>query len=146
MDENYIISILGRQIVDGEENEVSVTTLGSYVKRNHKRFIVYKEYDSQRSCKPITSILKVEGNDKVILTKKGAQTSRLILESNKRHICHYDTGFGALMIGIFTNKINCDLSDDGGQLDIVYSLDINSTLTSINEIHINIKEKNNKDV
>ena len=50
------------------------------------------------------------------------------------------------MIGIFTNKVTCNLSDSGGQLDIVYSLDINSTLTSINEIHINVKENDKKDV
>ena len=61
-------------------------------------------------------------------------------------MCHYDTGFGSLMIGIFTNKVTCNLSDSGGQLDIVYSLDINSTLTSINEIHINVKENDKKDV
>lgn len=33
MQENYLISILGRQQVDGETGEVQVTTLGSYVKK-----------------------------------------------------------------------------------------------------------------
>lgn len=146
MEENYIISIVGRQIIDDNENEVSITTLGSYCKKGENRFIIYKEYDVQNSSLPVTSVLKIEGNNKVTLTKSGGQTSRLILEPDQRHMCHYDTGFGALMIGIFTNKIVNNLSDEGGQLDIVYSLDINSTLTSINEIHINIKESNKKDV
>ncbi len=146
MDENYIISIIGRQVIDDEESEVKVTTLGSYVKKGESRFIVYKEYDSSHGSKPITCILKIEKDNKVTLTKSGAQNSKLILECNKRHMCHYDTGFGSLMIGIFTNKVTCNLSDSGGQLDIVYSLDINSTLTSINEIHINVKENDKKDV
>lgn len=146
MDENYIISIIGRQVIDDEESEVKVTTLGSYVKKGESRFIVYKEYDSSYGSKPITCILKIEKDNKVTLTKSGSQNSKLILECNKRHMCHYDTGFGSLMIGIFTNKVTCNLSDSGGQLDIVYSLDINSTLTSINEIHINVKENDKKDV
>ena len=146
MNENYIISIIGRQIIDGDENEVAVTTLGSYTKKGENRFIVYKEYDTQHSAKPITSILKVEGDNKVTLVKNGTQTSRLILENNKRHMCHYNTDFGSLMIGVFTNKIICNLSDKGGSLDVVYSLDINSALTSINEIHIKIKENEKVDV
>ena len=69
MQENYLISILGRQQVDGETGEVQVTTLGSYVKKGKNRYITYKEYDSEVNGKPVTSVLKVEGNDKVTLMR-----------------------------------------------------------------------------
>ena len=109
MKSNYLISIIGSQIIDSEESQISMSTLGSYYKKGNNRYIFYKEHDSNISKKPITSVLKVEGNNKATLIKYGKQQSRLILEENCRHICNYDTGLGALMIGVFTNKINSNL-------------------------------------
>ena len=145
MQENYLISILGRQQVDGETGEVQVTTLGPYVKKGKKRYISYKEYDSEVNGKPVTSVLKVEGNDKVTLMR-GAGSTRLVLENGKRHLCQYDTGYGNMMIGIFTSQLHSNLTDEGGKLEVRYTLDINSNLSSSNEILITIKEAENKDV
>ena len=145
MQENYLISILGRQQVDGETGEVQVTTRGSYVKKGKNRYITYKEYDSEVNGKPVTSVLKVEGNDKVTLMR-GAGSTRLVLENGKRHLCQYDTGYGNMMIGIFTSQLHSNLTDEGGKLEVRYTLDINSNLSSSNEILITIKEAENKDV
>lgn len=145
MKENYLISILGRQNMDGETGEVQVTTLGSYVKKGNNRYITYKEYDSEENGKPVTSVLKVEGNNKVTLMR-GADSTRLVLENGKRHLCQYDTGYGNMMIGIFTSQLHAHLTDEGGELEVRYTLDINSNLSSSNEILITIKEAEKKDV
>lgn len=107
---------------------------------------MYKEYDEDNPSSKITSILKIEGNQKVTLIRNGGQNSRLILEKGQRHLCHYDTGYGSMMVGVFANRIHTDLTDNGGKLEVSYSLDINSGLTSINEIFINIKEAEQEDV
>ena len=146
MQENYLISIVGKQYVDGEKGEIQMTTLGSYVTKGKNRFIMYKEYDEDNPSSKITSILKIEGNQKVTLIRNGGQNSRLILEKGQRHLCHYDTGYGSMMVGVFANRIYTDLTDNGGKLEVSYSLDINSGLTSINEIFINIKEAEQEDV
>ena len=82
----------------------------------------------------------MDGNRRVTLIRNGQQRSRLILEKGKRHLCHYDTGFGTMMVGVFADRIKSDLDDSGGSLEVSYSLDINSGLKSLNEIFINIKE------
>ncbi len=145
MQENYLISILGRQHADGETGEIQVTTLGSYVKKGNNRYITYKEYDNEEGGKPVTSVLKVEGDDKVTLMR-GAGSTRLVLENGKRHLCQYDTGYGHMMIGVFTSQLHSSLTDEGGKLEVSYTLDINSNLSSSNEILITIKEAENKDV
>lgn len=142
--ENYLISIKGRQKLDDETGEVEVTTLGSYVKKGDSRYIVYKEYNDQNA--PQTSVLKVDGESKVTLMRGGAGSTRLILENGKRHVCPYDTGYGCMMIGVFTSKVKSELDDLGGMLEVNYTLDINSNLSSLNEILITVKEANNKDV
>ena len=74
------------------------------------------------------------------LIRSGGQRSRLVLEKGKRHLCHYDTGLGSLMVGVFAQSIRSDLTDAGGTLDVSYSLDINSGLNSMNEIFVDIKK------
>ena len=141
MEENYLISILGRQTVNGEQDEVEVTTLGRYTEKNGKKYIVYKEYeDAENPQKARTSILKVEGDQKVTLIRSGGDATRLILENGKRHLCRYDTGFGALTVGVFTKSLHSDLGAAGGRLSVQYTLDVNASLASTNEIHITVKE------
>lgn len=146
MQENFLISIKGRQRVDDETGEVELTTFGSYVRRGDSRYIVYKEYTSEDKNTTRTSILRVDGDSKVTLMHGGEDSTRLILESGKRHLCQYDTEFGNMMIGVFTNRVQSELNDLGGKLEVSYTLDINSSLSSQNEIFITIKEANNKDV
>ena len=141
MQENYVISIVGRQKVDGETGEIEVTTLGNYVRKGANRYIVYKEYDAEQpSLAPRTSILKFEGGHKMTLIRGGGDNTRLILENGKRHLCQYDTGFGSMTVGVFTESLHSKLTDEGGSVDISYTLDVNSNLSSFNELHITVKE------
>lgn len=143
MQENYLISIKGRQKVEDGTGEVELTTLGSYVRRGNCRYIVYKEYTSEENDKTRTSILKIDGDSKVVLMRAGGDNTRLILESGKRHLCQYDTEFGDMMIGVFTSRVRSSLDDLGGHLELSYTLDINSSLSSQNDISITVKEAKN---
>ena len=88
----------------------------------------------------------MDGSSKVTLMRGGSESTHLILESGKRHLCPYDTGYGCMMVGIFTSKVNSELDDMGGKLEVSYTLDINSNLSSLNEILITVKEAKKKDV
>lgn len=142
-----MISIVGRQRVDGETGEIQLTTRGSYTVKGSSRYIVYQEYDEDDHTHPKTSILKIEEQEKrITLIRGGAEGTRLILEKGKRHLCQYDTGFGSLMVGVFTSTLRSSLDERGGSVDVNYTLDINSDLSSINEISITVKEAEQKDV
>ena len=143
MKEDYLISIIGRQKVDGESGEVRLTTRGSYTVKGNSRYIVYQEYDEDSQLSPQTSILKVEDQENRVTLMDG---TRLILEKGKRHLCQYDTGYGSLVVGVFTSTLRSSLGEKGGRVDINYTLDINSDLSSINEISITVKEAEQKDV
>ena len=145
MQENYMISIVGKQQVDGETGEIRIDTLGSYVKKGDHWYIAYKEYDEDDPNRYQTSILKIESGEKVTLMRDNSAT-RLILEKGKRHLCQYDTGYGSLMVGVFTSSFESTLTEQGGSLRVRYTLDINSSLSSNNEISIIVKEAAKQDV
>ena len=140
MQENYRISILGRQIVDGQPEEVELTTFGQYTIKNGKRYIMYREYEEgEPASRGRTSVLKVEPG-KVTMIRAGT-TTRLILEKGKRHLCLYDTGYGPLTVGVFTSELHDALKQKGGSLRIKYTLDIDSNLSSKNELQVKVRPK-----
>ncbi|NBK79037.1 DUF1934 domain-containing protein [bacterium D16-76] len=135
--EDYNISITGRQLYTAEDRgEVTLSTTGTYTQREGARFIAYKEYDEDDPKLAHTAVLKIEPG-KVTMIRQGSST-RLILEEGRRHLCLYDTGFGSLTVGVFTSRLNADLGREGGSLDIRYTLDIDSNLSSQNELTVTV--------
>lgn len=139
--EDYDINIIGRQDYTGldEVGEISLNTTGSYTAKGGTRFIAYKEYDAENPKVSCTSVLKVEP-DKVTMMHSGTAT-RLILEKGRRHLCLYDTGYGMLTVGVFTSQLDSSLGEQGGRVDIKYTLDIDSNLSSSNEITVEVKPR-----
>lgn len=134
--DDYNINIIGRQTYDGEVDEIALSTTGTYAQRGGARFISYKEYDEEDPKISRTAVLKVEP-EKVTLMRIGSDT-RLILEKDRRHLCLYDTGFGALTVGVFTSELKNALHSKGGRLEIEYTLDINSSASSRNELSVEV--------
>jgi uncharacterized beta-barrel protein YwiB (DUF1934 family) len=144
MEEKYLIHITNQQRVDRQKDEITLTTKGTYVMRDGKRYIMYREFD-QHDEKGQSSTLKIDYNSgapvvSLIRHDPRSGRSNLVLEEGKRHLCQYGTPYGSLTLGVFTSKIDDRLNDHGGKLELEYTLDVNSNLSSINAITITIKE------
>ncbi len=141
MNENFIISVTGTQIVDGEKETIKLKTAGEYIEKNGSRYISYKEYDNDNPNICFENTVKVEEDRMVTVIRGGPARSRLVLEKGRRHQCHYSTMVGDLMVGVFTDSVENNLNDHGGTLYVSYSLDFNAGLVSKNEIYIKVTEK-----
>lgn len=140
--DNYLISVTGIQEIDGERDQIELTTVGSYMINNRgNTYIGYKEYDEDNPAISSNNVVKVESDDKVTIIRGGGTQTRLILEKGKRHQCHYRTIMGDLMIGVFTDTIKNELTEKGGKLHVSYELDFNNEFISKNEFYIDVKEK-----
>lgn len=141
MKKEVLISIKGTVISEGAApDQIELITSGRYYNRDGNYFISYKETEGTGLKDVFTTTLKVEGEDCVTLTRRGSPGTRLILERGRRHLCHYDTGYGQLMVGVSGCHIRSKLDDSGGELSFNYTLDVNSSMISQNEVNISIKE------
>ncbi len=59
----------------------------------------------------------------VVMTRFGKVPSQLVIEKGVRHICHYETGFGSVSLGVAADEIAPELSEAGGRLRFSYTLD-----------------------
>lgn len=139
--EDYKIDIIGRQVYIGAEDtepeQVALCTTGTYTERGEARFIAYKEYEEENPRVSHTTVLKIEPG-KVTMMRPGSAT-RLILEEGQRNLCVYDTGYGTMSVGVFTSKLSHSLQQHGGKLTVRYTLDIDSNLSSCNELEVHVK-------
>lgn len=134
-----MIYIKGNDDLGGEKESIEFLTKGRYYKRDNARFLSYEEIDEE-DMKVTKTLLKVEEDRCVTLTRSGAQRSQLVIEKGQRHQCHYDNGMADWMMGIEASMIKNGLEDNGGTLDFKYSMDINAMLQSEHEVSIVVKE------
>lgn len=139
MKNNYLITITGKHTADGRVNDVSLSTFGDYRSRGGRHYIRYIETEATGFAGDVTTFM-LEGGRRAMLQRKGKSNSRLIIEKDHKHVCHYETVAGALAVGILGDVIDNQLDECGGSASLRYRLDVNSSLLSINEINITVKE------
>lgn len=139
MKKDVLISIKGVFKSDDDQDVIELFTTGQYYKKNGCYYICYEESQATGFEGSVTT-LKVDKDKMVTLERSGAAESQLIVERGVRHQCHYDVGYGDLLVGVSGSLIKNTLTDQGGDLSIKYSLDINSMYASENEMYIQIKE------
>lgn len=139
MKKDVLITIQGTQRVGKDKDSIEMMTTGRFYRKNNLYYISYEEteatgYDGCRTT------LKIGPHDKVTMTRFGPSRSQLIVEQGVRHQCQYDTGYGAMTIGVMGNQFESTLNDRGGKLFFGYTLDIEATVATENTIEITVKE------
>jgi len=77
--------------------------------------------------------------DRVVLKRGDGMSGDMIFSENQKHHFLYDTPFGSVMLGIDTHSITQNMSDDGGNLEIRYDIEVDNVSVSKNLFKINIR-------
>ena len=123
MQENYLITIKGTMEQRGDSDTVELMTRGSLVHKEGAYYIVYKETEATGYEGCTTTVKVADDARKVSMLRYGKVPSQLIIEKGTRHLCHYETGCGAVSLGVAADIIEHELTEDGGKLKFSYTLD-----------------------
>ena len=123
MEEKYLITIKGTMEQDGNSDTVELMTRGSLVHKDGAYYIIYKETEATGYEGCTTTVKVADDARKVSMLRFGKVPSQLIIEKGTRHLCHYETGYGAISLGVAADVIEHQLSDQGGKLNFSYTLD-----------------------
>ncbi len=86
-----------------------------------------------------TTTVRCFGDALASMERDGDASSLLIIEKDKKHHCHYGTPFGSMIMGIYTNKIENKMTENGGRIYLNYTIDIDSMLVTSNEVMLEVK-------
>ena len=141
--EDYIIRIKSRieQRLDEpaakEEKEefVELMTRGSLVLKGGSYYVTYRETETT-GYEGCTTTLKIAADG----SRAGTQ---LLIEKGRRNLCHYETGFGSMTLGVTADEIDCQLTEKGGTARFAYLLDADSAeLVSRNRLEVTVTHVN----
>lgn len=135
-----VIDIKGTQTVNGEDDVIELSTVGKLDSVGNKIYLRYDDNGDMNSD-GVSCLIKSDADDEsVVMQRSGAFNSRMYIKKGQRHICHYETAEGTLTMGIFGENVKNRLTENGGDLYMSYTIDVNHGLLSRNQVEIKVKE------
>lgn len=150
--EDYIIRI--KSVIEpppsddaSDENlpeRVELMTRGSYVQKDGSYYITYKETETTGYEGCVTTLKLAADGSRVAMLRFGQDNnSQLLIERGRRSLCHYETGYGSITMGVTADEIQCNLNEKGGSARFSYLLDANSAeLVSRNSLEVTVTHIN----
>ncbi|MDE6501819.1 MAG: DUF1934 domain-containing protein [Ruminococcus sp.] len=142
MKKTQLISLLSTQVQDDEKTESELFTNAEISCTKNYSTITYEDTEATGFEGSVTTV-KVNGNKEASVIRTGTSNSLLLLEKGKKSYCQYGTPFGMFQIGVYTHAIENTLNENG-RLYLKYTLDLNASKLSDNEITITIQNTNQK--
>ncbi len=140
MDNNALITLIGKHTIDGEADSFELTTSGKYMKQNGKYFVSY-EGSELTGYDDTTTTLKIK-DDYVSMIRFGKKmgSSQMIFEENKQYTGVYRTPCGNMSVDVYTNEMEVNLNDDGGEVELDYYVQLNSCEPVRNNLKVKIRK------
>ena len=141
MIKDVIIDIKGIQGIDDDTDTIEFSTDGRFGIKDDSYFISYDEGQMLEGDLEVKTSIYIKP-DSVVLQRNGAIKSRMVIEKGVRNTCFYSTPHGYLVLGIYGEKLDYSLTENGGSLDMSYNIDSDLKLVSKNSVNISIREIN----
>lgn len=135
-----ILSICGKQAyLDQEPDTIELVTEGTLEKTDDGWQIRYEETELTGLAGVMTTFLVAP--DKVTLTRTGKLSSQMVFQEGVCHDSLYQTEFGTMLLSVCAKSIRYDLNDDGGVIDVCYSIELEQSMAGVVEYHLDIRAK-----
>ena len=132
-----MLSIRGVQnYQDAEPDVIELTTEGTMEKQKEVWEITYEESDLT-GLAGTTTAFRV-GPRGVVLKRTGAIENQMIFMEGRKHESLYRLDFGALMLTVMATKVENNVTETGGTVDIHYNIEIEDTNAGMVEYHIEV--------
>ena len=140
MKQTVILSIRGKQSYLEQEPEIiELVTEGTMERRDGGWDIRYEESDLTGLNGTVTTFRVEPGC--ITLTREGPLNSQMVFWEGVFHESLYQMEFGALMITVCANRVDFEIGEQGGTIDLTYAIDIENTAAGFIEYHLDIKAK-----
>ncbi len=139
MKKDVLVTLRGTQTNDlGEKEIIEFFTEGQFFIRPNSFYILYNE-SAVSGMEGTTTSIKAE-SQRVIINRMGTSEVRQTFETGVLNDGCYVTPFGSMHISVIPSKVEVDLTDMGGSINLEYELQVDKQKISDNELFITIQE------
>ncbi|BFK86472.1 DUF1934 domain-containing protein [Pseudoflavonifractor sp. DSM 107456] len=137
---NVIISIKGTQSYEQQEDDViELVTEGRLEREDEGHFTLSYQESEVTGLEGTLTTFQIEP-ERITLMRLGGVNSEMVFELGRRHLSMYDTPYGALAMGVNTRELSAALDEQGGQIRIVYDIELDHALAGRNTFDIQIRQ------
>lgn len=139
MEKDVVISIKGMQTYEGTSADtIELVTMGRLLKAQQGYTLTYQESELTGLEGTVTTI-EIE-KECVTLLRAGGVNSQMVFQKGRKHLSMYNTPYGAMAVGVNTRDLNTQVTDEGGAIEIDYSIEINHAIAGRSTFEIQIKQ------
>ena len=140
MKKTVVLSIRGQQNYIGQEPDViELVTEGTLEDIAGGWRLHYEETDLT-GLQGVNTTIEVQGKT-VTLTRGGKLNSQMIFREGESHDSLYRMEFGALMMTVCATRVESDLTEDGGTIDLSYHISVEQSAAGVIDYHLEIRPK-----
>lgn len=140
MKKSVLLSIRGQQsYADQEPDTIELVTEGTLENTEGGWKLCYEESDLTGLAGVNTTFL-IEGKT-VTLIRKGKLNSTMVFREGVPHDSLYQVEFGALMLTVCATKVEANITDMGGVIDLRYNIEIEQNAAGMIDYHLDIQTK-----
>ena len=135
-----VLSIEGKQsYLDQDPEIIELVTEGMLEKHGDVWSVCYEESELTGLAGVTTTFQLQPG--KVVLNRTGKLTSQMIFVEGQQHDSLYQMEFGALMLSVKATRVEYDLTEEGGTVDLSYRIEIEQSSAGTIDYHLEIRRK-----
>lgn len=139
MRKEVLVTVRGTQTNEaGEIDTITLITRGEYFLKDRSYYILYRE-SATSGMEGATTSLKAEAA-RVTLNRMGASEFRQVYEKGIHYEGSYVTPYGSMPVRILPWKVDVDLTDRGGSIDLEYEIEAGFQRLGYNKLNITVQE------
>ena len=140
MENNVIISIQGKQSFEAQDDDtIELVTEGCLEPDGDDGYTLSYQESELTGLEGTLTTIQVEG-EQVTLMRVGEVNSQMVFQEGRRHLSMYNTPYGAMAIGVNTRHLLAELTDQGGDIEIDYAIEVDHAIAGRNIFQIKVKE------
>ena len=135
-----VLSIEGKQSYLDQDPEIIELVTEGVMERNGEVWSLSYEESDLTGLAGVTTTFRLQPG-KVILDRTGKLTSQMIFVEGQQHDSLYQMEFGALMLSVKATRVEYNLTEEGGTVDLSYQIEIEQTSAGTIDYHLEIRKK-----
>lgn len=138
MSQKVVLSVQGKQSYPGQEPEtIELVTTGTLENTDLGWKLCYEETELTGLAGVHTTFLVRDGE--VTLIRTGRLNSEMIFREGESHDSLYQMEFGALMLTVCAKRVTADVTQQGGVIDLFYTIEVEQSAAGTIEYHLDIQ-------
>jgi len=136
---DVVITLKGVVNPENEDELLELVTEGRLYRKNGSYFITYRESELTGMA-GVTTTLKVDAEGITVMRSRPVST-HMIFRQGETHFGLYQLEGGEPMtISVRTSRVRQTIGDNGGDVEVDYSIDVNNVPLTDNRLRLSVRE------